>query len=194
MQDLTQLEPFRNITSTMCDTEIAASRASGWYALRCLTGKEAQAIVAIEKLGMTVCAPTYRTKTWPRKRRGSVVVHRALCPGYLFAQVPPNRWPDIGACKQIIGWVADMRGPLPVRKPERLRKFENAALAGSYDDMGVEGRLKPGDELEILFGPFSGWRVAFKALRGKSVEGEVAMLGAPRRVLIPAEDIHMRKG
>ncbi|WP_409567722.1 transcription termination/antitermination protein NusG [Paracoccus sp. (in: a-proteobacteria)] len=166
---------------------------TAWYGIRCLTGKEGEARDQIAVLGLEVCVPTYQTRTWPRKKRVSVVVERPLCPGYVFAFIPPDRWPDIRACNRVIGWIADDSGPLPVGRPEQIIKLHNAALAGAYDEKAVEGRLRPGDELEVLFGPFAGWRVAFMALKGRAVEGELAILGAARRVLIPAENLHMRK-
>lgn len=168
--------------------------AAGWYGIRCLTGKETAAREELEALGVEVCALTYRTRTWPRKKRASVIVERELCPSYVFAFILPSQWPEVRVCRGVIGWIADDKGPLPVGSPEQLQRLQNAALAGAFDDTGVEGRLQPGDELEILFGPFSGWRVAFMALRGQAIEGEISMLGAARKVRIPASDIHMRKG
>ncbi|WP_092897019.1 hypothetical protein [Rhodobacter sp. 24-YEA-8] len=68
--------------------------------------------------------------------------------------------------------------------------FNKPALGFSVHASEADG----GDELEILFGPLSGWRVAFTALRGQMIEGELSMLGTVRKVRVPASDIHMRKG
>lgn len=182
------------ISATMREHRSIFSLREGWFGIRCLTGKEVEARNDLEAIGISVCLPTCRTRTWPRKKRVSVIVERPLCPGYVFAFVPPGRWPEVRVCRRVIGWIADDLGPLPIGRPDQLFKLQNAALAGGFDDAAVEGRLKPGDELEILFGPFSGWRVAFMAIRGQTIEGEISMLGAARRVLIPAENIHMRKG
>lgn len=177
------------------DTRAAGKApASGWYGIRCLTGKEAEAREELEALGVEVVPLTYRTRTWPRKKRRSVIVERPLCPSYIFAFIQPGQWPQVRACNRVIGWIADDKGPLPVASEDQLRKLQNAASAGAFDDTGVEGRLMPGDELEILFGPLSGWRVAFMALRGQMIEGELSMLGTVRKVRVPASDIHMRKG
>lgn len=168
--------------------------ALSWYGLRTLTRAEFAARDELAALGFEVCVPVYRTRTWPRKRRRSVVVERPLCPGYVFCLLPSGRWREVRSCRHVIGWIADNRGPLRIGRPEQLRELNIAALAGAYDDLGVEGRLKPGGELEILFGPFAGWRVAFMAIKGSSIDAEVAMFGTARRILIPAQDLHMRKG
>ncbi|WP_112312428.1 transcription termination/antitermination NusG family protein [Pseudogemmobacter bohemicus] len=174
----------------------AAGKAppAGWFGIRCLTGKETEAREELEALGVEVIPLTYRTRTWPRKKRRSVIVERPLCPAYVFAFIQPAQWPQVRACNRVIGWIADDKGPLPVASAEQLHKLQNAAAAGAFDDTGIEGRLMPGDELEILFSPLSGWRVAFMALRGQMIEGELSMLGTARKAQIPASDIHMRKG
>lgn len=163
-----------------------------WFGIRCLTGKEELADGDLRALGLQTWAPTFRSLTKPRKRKKPVEVLRALIPGYVFAQVPPNMWPRVRAARNIIGWVAGENGPLPIRREVQLQKLRQRIEAGEFDHQGLGPNIRPGSMLEVLFGPMMGWRITFIGMVGKKIEGEIDLMGAPRRVLVNAQHVHLK--
>lgn len=163
-----------------------------WFCLRCLTGDEDLAAAEVEALGLTVWVPTYRTLTKPKKRKRAVEVSRALLPGYLLARVPHDQWRAVRSARHIIGWVAGQSGPQPILREKPIRELRERVEAGEFNNRGLGPNIKPGTMLEVLFGPFMGWRVSFIGMVGKRIEGEISLMGSPRRVKINPQHINMK--
>lgn len=174
-----------DLVADMCEGNVKAVQSPElWYCLRCLTGNEEQAAAEVEALGLTVWLPTYWTLTKPKKRKNPVKVERALLPGYLLAQVPDDQWRVVRSAQHIIGWVAGSSGPLPILREKPIRELRERVEAGEFNNRGLGPNIRPGTMLEVLFGPFMGWRVSFVGMVGKKIEGEINLMGSPRRVKI----------
>lgn len=156
----------------------------GWFVLRCLTGSEFAADAELRGLGIKTWAPTYRTLSKPRKKRKPVETARPLLPGYILAWVQPEQWPAICTSRQVIAWVADDHGPLPIRMVRQLDAIMERVALGEFDNTGLGPNIKIGTLLEVLFGAFVGQQIKFMGVKGNKIVGEVDMLGGPRSVLL----------
>lgn len=165
-----------------------------WFAMRVRSGGEEAASEDLEEAGCEVWVPKFKTMTKPTKKRRPTEVMRPLMPGYVFARVPFGGWSSVSQAKSVIGWVAGLDGqPLPCRREAEVRNLREAERLGLHDDDKVEGRIAPGDLLEILFGPFEGFMIRFKAFQGTSVEGDVEIFGRHTRVVIPAHEVKLSR-
>lgn len=176
-----------------------------WFALRSITGKEREAAADVASTGATPWLPSYRTLTKPTKKRKPVEVRRFLMPGYVLAQVEPHQWPALATTRHVIGWVADTEGaPLPclprregpkgaVRVIDEIDRIRREVAIGLHDNEALEGQIAPGTVLDVLFGLFANRRIKFIATRGTVIEGEIEILGAPRRVRIPAHNVDLSR-
>lgn len=162
-----------------------------WFAIRTLTGQEITATDHLSQAGIEVWCPMFRTLTKPTKKRKPVEVNRPLLPGYTLATVRSGTWGIVRGCKGVIGWVAGPDGPLPCLRSAEITSMRERERLGTFDHSGLEGRLSKGDPLEVLFGPFAGWRVSFIAVTDNKIEGEVELLGATRRVLINSQHVKL---
>lgn len=182
--------------NALASSPIAQFIASDWYVIRTRTGHEENAEAILKSLGAETWRPTYRTRTKPTKKRKPIDVERELFPSYVLAANMHGLWHRIAEREAIIGWVAGLDGrPLSVH-PNRVHQLQSIAerqRIGQFDDAGIEGRLMPGDMLEILFGAFAGYRMAFIGINAQMIEGEIEMLGAKRKVKIPHAEIRLAK-
>lgn len=179
------------MTETMTK-QIPLTGATHWFGIRCLTGNEERAEASLQALGLDTWSPTFRTLTKPRKRSRPVEVQRALMPGYVFAKVPDDMWRRVRLARNIIGWVAGSDGPLPIRREVEMQKLRQRIEAGEFDHRGLGPNIKPGTMMEVLFGPMMGWRISFIGVVGKKIEGEINLMGAPRRVLVNPQHINTK--
>lgn len=198
-------EPRSSMNAQTDFSTFHGASTAPWFALRAITGKEREAAADVAACGASPWLPSYRTLTKPTKKRKPVEVRRLLLPGYVLAQVEPEHWPDLLAARHVIGWIADMDGsPAPclprregkkgaVRVVDEIDRIRREVALGVHDNDALEGQIRPGTVLEILFGHFANRRIKFLATRGTIIEGEIELLGAPRRVRIPAHNVDLSR-
>jgi transcription antitermination factor NusG len=128
--------------------------AECWVAVFSKQNAEARAYVGIEAAGFGAFYPVTRLRVHQRDGERYVIT-KSLFPNYLFAKVDPVRLHEVS---EIDGVMAVLRGKngKPSRIPsEVIEALRRAAELGLFD-RAEPGRLKDGDMVKILQGPFAG--------------------------------------
>jgi len=168
-------------------------RRGNWYVIRARTGQEAKGAGGVASLGLVVWLPVKKIKTKPRHRRnkrGYVRKYEAIFPGYFFAQVTQDDWDGLRKCADILGWLSIDGEPSPVADDTFYPLLEDVR-AGKYDEGGPASKMKPGDELEIIFGPMAGQSVHFISATEDEAKVSAPIFGAVRGVSVKVD--HIRK-
>lgn len=162
--------------------EIVAPR---WYAVQCLSAKEAYAAAALEALlGLTVFLPVVR------RRYHSEYQPAPFFPGYLFAfadlhAVAPSR---IQSVPGVLRMVAFGERPLPVASAvidyirQQVRELDARGGLPAHD-------FRHGESVRFKTGPFRGLEATFQASLRPSERVRVLLefLGSLREIEIGAE-------
>ena len=160
-----------------------------WHAIRVITGREFAVLDKLNERLDELYIPTYTTNARPGRARSPKKVTRPLFQGYVLANCPEGVWPWVKDIEGVCGYVANQDGkPLRISTIE-IERIRQAERMGLHDDEGIAGKIRRGDLLEVLGGPFTGLRVAFWGVKGNAIEAEVELLGAKRTVQIPARDL-----
>ena len=160
-----------------------------WHAIRVITGREFSVLDKLNERLAEVYIPTYTTHSRPGKAKKAKKITRPLFQGYVLARGNEGQWPWVKDIPDVCGYVAGKDGqPLCISTIE-IQRIRQAEAMGYHDDEGIAGKIKRGDLLDVLGGPFTGLRVAFWGVRGDHVEAELELLGAKRTVQIPAKDV-----
>lgn len=164
-----------------------------WYAIHTYTLQEATAAEELRPFCDEVYLPMVQIIARKKGRdRGREKRSEPMFRGYLLARVSPGQWRDVIAAKGVIGPVSSLNGPVPIRDKlvEAVRRDE---ALGVFDDENVGGRIKAGDILRIIDGPFEGFDLTFEFLDGDKIRGEVDMFGRSTPVSIHPQDISLDK-
>lgn len=70
---------------------------------------------------------------------------------------------------------------------ERLARMSGASVPTR--SQAIHRSFTPGDRVEIIRGPFQGWLVDVKSIRGRAAEIIIPMLGAERVIEIGLDDL-----
>jgi len=160
-----------------------------WYVAQSHPRAESAALAHLQRQGFTAYLPQIRKR---RKHARRVDWVRApLFPRYLFIQLDTSRerWRAINSTVGISGLVShgDRPSPLPdyVIGEISRREGEDGLIA-----FGEINKLKEGDRVEILDGPFSGQRGLFSGANDdQRVFVLLDLLGRQVRVQTPGEAI-----
>jgi len=160
-----------------------------WHAIRVITGREFAVFDKLNERLDEVYIPTYVTHSRPGKARRAKKITRPLFQGYVLVRCGDNTWPWVKDIDGVCGYIVDRDGkPLCISTIE-IERIRQAERMGFHDDEGIAGKIKRGDLLDVLGGPFSGISVAFVGVKGDRIEGEAELFGAKRTVQIPARDV-----
>lgn len=126
----------------------------GWYVAKVKPQKEGSLESFLEQWGVEVFLP----KIIQPGRSGCL---KALFPTYLFCRIDPESrvWP-------VARWAPGMAYFLnhdgePVRVPERMVEFLKDRVK-DWNEQGTSRRLKEGDRVVVLSGPFAGLEGIFE--------------------------------
>lgn len=167
--------------------------SSQWYVLRTKPHKERSVHRLLQSKEVTVYFPALKVK--PVNPRASKI--RPYFPGYMFVQV------DLEAeGENALRWVPGTRGLVrfggePASVPQELiqqLKYRLARLAQEKPEQ--ERKLKQGDRVRIVDGPFAGYEAIFQAhLSGKErVQVLLAYLSyQPHRITVGAKSLERMK-
>lgn len=144
---------------------------------------------------------------WPRETvrvRGRDDVLRPFFPGYLFALAAATNasWHEVKGRVQHVVQILGMRElGRPAHPPpgfvlgmiERAGGAIDGVIPAKEDAIAAEiVKLKRGDAVMLLDGPFEGMQAVFHADRGRRVEILLTILGVPRKVAVEPERIARR--
>ena len=155
---------------------------SNWYALRTSPLKERAVTEILENRGVSALCPTEtRWRRDGRKRR--IPIERPLLPRYVLMRYD-DPWAVVRAMqgRGVCGVVCfdGVPAKIPERSVEMLARRSGAVVNTATR---VHRAFAPGDKVEIVSGPYRGWCVELKSIRGEVGKVLVRMFGAE----MPAE-------
>lgn len=160
---------------------------SQWYVVHTQPRGEETARRHLERQGFTTYLPRYRKQR--RHARRTDWVNAPLFPNYLFLEMDPeNRpWRSINGTMGV-NWLVcqgHKPSPLPDGVVEAIRKRENDDGLVSLDNPLP---FKPGEEVQVLDGPFQDQTGLFAGLDDKErIVVLLGLLGREARVAFPQE-------
>tara|TARA_B100000795_G_scaffold58043_1_gene38589 strand:+ start:327 stop:839 length:513 start_codon:yes stop_codon:yes gene_type:complete len=139
---------------------------SNWLLLQVKPKQEARALENLQRQGGECYCPKILIEKLSRGKR--IEVEEALFPGYLFINVQPEQngltYTSIRSSRgvsKIVGFGAE-----PIKVPETL--IEQIKYREQADSMGFIAKdlPQPGDNINILQGPFKGLKAVFSHTDG----------------------------
>ena len=139
---------------------------SNWLLLQVKPKQEARALENLQRQGGECYCPKILIEKLSRGKR--IEVEEALFPGYLFINVQPEQngltYTSIRSSRgvsKIVGFGAE-----PIKVPETL--IEQIKYREQADSMGFIAKdlPQPGDNINILQGPFKGLKAVFSHADG----------------------------
>jgi transcriptional antiterminator RfaH len=179
---------MRSLTST--DQPTVSAPAHGkphWYLIQSRPRQALRAEENLTRQGYTTFQPRFLTQRVRRGRR--VQVEAELFPNYLFIRL--NRWSDnwypVRSTRGVARMVTFGRDPLPVA--EELIDAIRQRIA----QRRIEPAYKPGEQVELIDGPFAGLNAVFAAERDEErVVLLIELLHRQLRVTAPISSIRRR--
>jgi len=163
---------------------------SNWYAIRTAPQREFAIEQILRLRGVTAFVPT-ETK-WRRvgAKKKRTPVQRPMLPRYIMIQYP-DPWVVVRAMEHrgVSGVVCfgGVPAPIPERSIAWLAKRSGAAVPTRT--VSVHRAFAPGDKVEIVSGPYRGWCVELKSIRGEVGKVLVRMFGTEMPAEIRLDDL-----
>ena len=135
-----------------------------WYVLHTKSRFENVVHEGLDKKSIEVFLPKIKVKS--RRRDRKMMIQVPLFPGYLFvkATLDPYRHLEIVKTAGVVRLIGTKDGPVPV--PEDT--VESLKIMVSSDHSVITGsRLRKGDRVMVVSGPFAGITGTFVRYRGK---------------------------
>jgi transcriptional antiterminator RfaH len=156
-----------------------------WCAARLMPKREAVATQCLTLAGFETYLPRLRECRVVRGRR--VEITPVLFPGYLFILVG-LRWWDARWAWGISALIMD--GTRPARVPDDVIAAIRARERGGLIELPKLPRLKRGDRVRIVAGPFAEHLAMFDGMRpGDRVAVLLKLLGGQHRAEMPASAV-----
>lgn len=167
---------------------------ANWYAIATWTGREFDAVEELSGFCREVVCPTFREiRRKTDRQRTKYKVDVALLPGYIFAVVPDSAWDALHDAKAVCGVVSLAGEPTPIlgRSEAALTAFLRRADNGEFDMQGTDERVKVGDVLRVLFGPWEGHEVHVigKGAHTLDCEADFELFGRKPRMTVDYESV-----
>lgn len=115
---------------------------SRWFAIRAAVRSERTALRELQLAGFDAYLPEFQLERFNRQKRIRVVSTLCLFPGYLFAEISPDRFRAARACKGVIDMLPGFPHepmPVPAAIVARLRE---AQANGDLDDTDAARRKR----------------------------------------------------
>lgn len=124
------------------------------------------------------------------RRNKRVVVSEPLFPSYIFAQIDDdNSWSAVNSCKGI-SYILQNAGKPAIIAHRAIEILKMAEKSGCFDMRSGKMKFTPGDNVEILQGPFTGLIAKVQsASPRKRVKVLMNLLGAQIPAEIDEEDL-----
>jgi len=156
------------------------------WCLRLAPNTEIETADAVRSQGIPVhlALRILRTRTASRRWSEKTV---ALIP-YARMQGTDDDWHTAKNTKGVLGLM-----PMSRRDVQEFLIMEAQAERGDWNPDGPLGHIKPGTELEVIGGVFSGLSLRFARAEGNRVKGTIKMLGGDVDAEIGVDDVDWRK-
>lgn len=160
-----------------------------WYVLYTKSRFESVVDQGLQKKSIESFLPKIKKKSKRRDRK--VILNTPLFPGYLFVKtnLHPTEHLEILKTTGAVHLIGNKDGPVPV--PEET--IESLKIMISVEDhISTGNRLRKGDRVMVVHGPFTGVIGTFVHYRGKNrVVVHIEALGQYAGVEIDEEDIEL---
>lgn len=160
-----------------------------WYVLHTKSRFENVVNEGLIKKSMEVFLPKIQVKSKRRDRR--VVIRAPLFPGYLFVKTDLNPYEQIEIVKTTgaVRLIGTKDGPVPV--PSETIDSLKIMVCGT-DTVITDKRLKKGDRVMVLYGPFAGITGIFVRYKSKGrVFVNIDAMGQSAGIDVCEEDIEI---
>jgi len=151
-----------------------------WYCIRSATRQEKRAAEGLAQLSAAIEVYLPCSTNWRRHAGRKERVKRPLFPGYLFVSLPDELQHAALGVDGVHDFIRARGGePRPMFiASEAVNAIRDAERAGAFDDTkGKEPEIKPGAQVRISSGPFSGFIATVKQARGNRVQVLYALFG-----------------
>lgn len=164
-------------------------RIPAWYVLHTRSRFENKVNEGLERKSKEVFLPKVLVRSKRRDRK--VMIRVPLFPGYVFVKtdLDPADQLDIVKTAGIVRFVGNRSGPQPVPDEaiDALRVMVDTGL-----DISTGTRLKKGDRVIVVQGPFTGIRGTFARYRGRGrIVVNIDALGQFAAVEVNEDDIEL---
>lgn len=160
-----------------------------WFVVHTLPRSEESALKNLQAQGLEAFLPCYqRTRRHARKVD---VVLAPLFPRYLFValDLKVDRWLAVESTRGVAYIIRQIGCPiaLPVGIIESLKKQVVGREAVSLSYLGL---FKKGSTLEILQGPFAGYKAIYEQMADEErVQLLMNLLGSAAKITVPLKDV-----
>jgi len=164
-------------------------RTPAWYVLHTRSRCENKVTEGLERKSKEAFLPKVLVRSKRRDRK--VMIRVPLFPGYIFVRtdLDPADQLDIVKTAGIVRFIGNRSGPLPVPDVaiESLRVMVATGL-----DITTGTRLKKGDRVIVVHGPFTGINGTFSRYRGQGrIVVNIDALGQFAAVEVAEDDIEL---
>ncbi len=129
---------------------------SRWYCARAKPGQEHLAITHLVRQGFKPYFPRLQIERWRDGKR--TIKHEALFPGYVLVEMVLSyaSWRAVNATRGVMKLIGSgvESSPSPIRRGE-IEHLRDRDRAGKLRVSEIK-RIRPGDEVTVLVGPFAG--------------------------------------
>ena len=164
-------------------------RTPAWYVVHTRSRFENKVNEGLERKSKEVFLPKVLVRSKRRDRK--VMIRVPLFPGYLFVRtdLDPADQLDIVKTVGIVRFIGNRSGPLPV--PDEAIESLRVMVATDLD-ISTGTRLKKGDRVIVVQGPFTGITGTFSRYRGQGrIVVNIDALGQFAAVEVAEDDIEL---
>jgi len=184
----------RGIEPTRRHKRDASGRVDRWYVARVHPGMENIASKHLEEQAYGAFVPSHipdgKTKT------GAERAKLPLFPGYIFVKfdIAFDRWQPINSTRGVMHLLPQGRETPLAIPSEFVDRIQARMQAGDFKPAELTDILKaltPGDQIQIIDGPFAGFPGSFEKLRGRGLELIVMIFGRATPVLLEPRQVRL---
>jgi transcription elongation factor/antiterminator RfaH len=160
-----------------------------WYVLHTRSRHEGVAHESLQKKSLEVFLPRVKVRSARRDRKA--MIHIPLFPGYLFIRtdLQPRTHVDILKTAGVVRLIGSSQGPVPV-PAETIRSL--MIMVASEKPIATGSKLRPGDRVMVVQGPFAGVTGFFARYRNQGrVIVNIEALGQYAAVEVNEEDVEV---
>ncbi len=173
-----------------------------WYAVRCVGGKEKKIMEELctsiineeDESFLQIFIPFKEKKIRTRAKRTIKRMTNEIS-GHIFIKMilNENARNIVRQTPNIIEFIGEIKGdrrtmPLPITERE-INTMINKYVGKQHKETKIEIDFKVGDFVEVIDGPFEGYRVKVQSISSDAIQAEIEMLGRIVDSTIPLNSV-----